>query len=126
VEQSAVDHCGDRTFKVVSYRDRIQRPTQLTARTRHADGSKTESVKIVLSEKVLTGKDQILCTVAHEMCHRESYSHPRLTHVAKADLQWRRGSSVTSARIRMAGCSSLGGLCGFQSAAKPQWTKLTK
>lgn len=41
----------------------------LMTRTRHSDGTRTETVKIVLSEKVLTGKEQILSTVAHEMCH---------------------------------------------------------
>lgn len=41
-------------------------------RTPQSDGSKKQTVKIVLSEKVLTGEEQILNTVAHEMCHGRS------------------------------------------------------
>lgn len=42
---------------------------ELMTREKKSDGTKKLVGRIELSEKVLTGQEQILNTVAHEMCH---------------------------------------------------------
>jgi hypothetical protein len=47
-----------------------------------------ETLRIVLSEKVLTGREQILSTLAHEMCHGELVVSSRVHELMSIVACW--------------------------------------
>lgn len=67
-------------------------------RERRPDGSQVVTYRITLSEKVLTGEEQILSTVAHEMCHLATWiiSDDHKTAHGKIFKSW--GRKVMRAR----------------------------
>ncbi|EIW68420.1 hypothetical protein TREMEDRAFT_63589 [Tremella mesenterica DSM 1558] len=75
-----------------------------TTRERLADGTKVSKYKITLSEKVLTGEEQILNTVAHEMCHLATWiinddhknPHGKLTKRGRRVMRARPDIEVTT------------------------------
>ncbi|RSH85646.1 hypothetical protein EHS25_003786 [Saitozyma podzolica] len=72
--------------------------TATQMKSRQPDGTSQLTAKITLSSKVCTGKEQILSTVAHEMCHLASWiiSNERKNPHGKVFKSW--GRKVMRAR----------------------------